>query len=152
MHWGSGALPMRKQTFPMDRQLAAKVASLGRSVVVAKGTPLFDQGAEPRAVYVLKSGSARVTLSDSRGAPKLRVTATAGSILGLPAVFASLPYSMGAELADTSRVVVISRGLLLDAARQDGAFCLRLLKLLGEEVHAVRRLVPSLSKRRPVRR
>jgi CRP-like cAMP-binding protein len=149
---GSGALQMRAQTFPVDHQLATQVACLGRSIAVAKGTPLFKQGGEPLAVYVLQSGAARLTLADKRGAPRLKFTAAAGTILGLPAVFANLPYSMSAELADASDVVVISRGLLLDAALQDGEFCLRLLKLLGEEVHAVRRLVPSLFKRRPVRR
>jgi hypothetical protein len=148
---GGGALQMRTQTFPVDHQLAAQVACLGRSIVVAKGTPLFKQGGEPLAVYVLQSGAARLTLADKRGIPRLKLTAAAGTILGLPAVFANLPYSLSAELTDASDVVVISSGLLLDAARQDGKFCLRLLRLLGEEVHAVRRLIPSPFKRRRVR-
>ena len=139
----------RTLTFPVDHQLAAEVAFLGQSVAVRKGTPLFKQGGEPVAVYVLRSGAARLTLADDTGAPRLKLTAPAGTILGLPAVFANLPYSLSAELAADSDVVVISRGLLLDAALQDGKFCLRLLRLLGEEVHAVRRLVPSPFRRRP---
>ena len=139
---------MRTQTFPIDQALAAKVASLGHSDSFARGTELFMQGTQPRAVYVLQSGSARLILADGRGRPRLKFAAPAGAILGLPAVFASSPYSLSAQLTETSDVVAISSGLLLDAARQDGEFCLRLMRLLGEEVHAVRRLVASLSERR----
>ena len=143
---------MRIQTFPIDHQLATQVAGFGRSAVLAQGTQLFKQGGEPLAVYVLRSGAARLTLSDTRGADRLKATASAGAILGLPAVFANLPYSMTAVLADRSDVAVISRELLLDTARRDGELCLRLLRLLGEEVHAVRRHVPGLFKRRAIRR
>ena len=47
---------------------------------------------------------------------------------------------MTAELVQDSALVVIAAGVLLDYTRRHGEFGLRVLRLLGEEVRAARRM------------
>jgi CRP-like cAMP-binding protein len=127
-------------TFPADEKLALTISALGRPVSVSKGTILFREGEEPRGVYVLRSGKARMTISGANGTFRVSLLAGEGSILGLPAVFANEPYSMTSEIVQDSELVVVSRGLLLDHTCNDSDFALHVLHLLGEEVQAARRV------------
>jgi len=131
---------MTKSFFPTNNQLALLISALGRVVSVSKGTVLFREGEEPRGIYVLRSGQARMSISGANGTFRVNLLADEGSILGLPAVFANEPYSMTAELLRDSELVVVSRVLLLDHASHDSDFALRVLHLLGEEVQAARRV------------
>ena len=139
---------MRESTFPADPQLALTMASLGRPVSVRKGTTLFREGEEPRGVYVLISGKARMTISSANGTLGVKLLAGEGSILGLPAVFANEPYSMTAELVQNSELAVVSGGLLLDHASKHADFALHVLRLLGEEVQSARRVQVGTPRRR----
>jgi len=129
-----------ESSFPANNQLALLISALGRAVSVSKGTILFREGEEPRGVYVLRSGKARMSISGANGTFSVDLLAGKGSILGLPAVFADEPYSMTAELLQDSELVVVSRGLLLDHAGHNSDFALHVLHLLGEEVQAARRV------------
>jgi CRP-like cAMP-binding protein len=126
------------------------MGALGRPVSASKGTTLFREGEEPRGVYALLSGKARMTISGVNGTFGVSFLAGGGSILGLPAVFAAEPYSMTAELVQDSELVVVSSGLLLEHTSTHADFALRVLRLLGEEVRAARRVqvgTPSLRRR-----
>lgn len=81
-----------------------------------------------------------MTITGSNGTFGVSLLAGAGSILGLPAVFANEPYSMTAELVLDSELAVLSCGLLLDHTSKHADFALRVLRLLGEEVQAARRV------------
>ena len=126
------------------------MAALGHPLSVSKGTTLFREGEDPRGVYVLLSGKARMTISGANGTFRVSLLARGGSILGLPAVFANEPYSMTAELVQDSELVVVSCGLLLDHTSKHADFALHVLRLLGEEVQAARRVqvgTPSLRRK-----
>lgn len=135
---------------PVDHQLSAEVRAFGRDSIAAKGTALFKQGEEPHDVYLLRSGKAELTATTVDGSLRYKTIAPPGSILGLPAMFANLPYSMTATVVEDADIVAVPRGPLLDRARRDGDFATRILRLLGEEVQVVRLHEPVPTSPAPV--
>src|SRR5580658_10626072 len=65
---------------------------------------LFMQGDPAVGLYLLRSGSARLTMDSPEGKPIISVSVPEGSLLGLPGVLANQPYTLAA-IAEAGAVV-----------------------------------------------
>jgi len=108
--------------------------------VKEKGTILFRAGQSCRGVFVIRSGQVQLSL----GAPgKLYPPHTVGPgfVVGLPATFSGEPYSLTAEAKSTCRLDFIARAKLLGLLRQNPEAGFQVLRLLSEEIFAMRKAV-----------
>ena len=116
-----------------------ELLAVGSRHHVAASAILFAQGDEPAGVYLLCSGMVRLFIRNPvTGDITFDRSAEPGSLLGLPAVFGDKPYSMSAEVVETSEVAFVPRAEFLGLMQSNGQLCMRCLQLLSEEVRIAR--------------
>ena len=85
---------------------------------------------------MVKSGVVKVSIrSHDAGFDRI---ARAGSVLGLPATMSGKPYSLDAEVLEESRIVQVTRQMVLKGLGDNPELCLEVLGLLGREVQQLR--------------
>ncbi|MGE0101044.1 MAG: Crp/Fnr family transcriptional regulator [Blastocatellales bacterium] len=109
-----------------------------------QGTLLFIEGQDPKGVFVLCSGRAKLTISSGNGKSLMRV-AEAGEILGLGATISGRPYEVSAEMMDGGQVNFIKRENFLEFLRRDVDVSLRMAQLLSREYFKVHEQVRTLA-------
>src|SRR5580698_3854833 len=95
--------------FLADPELLDGLQSRGEPLVCREKQVLFRQGDPATGLYILNSGEAELTMHSPEGAQIMAIPAAPGSLLGLPGLIGSEPYSLtavalpGAELSFISR-------------------------------------------------
>lgn len=85
------------------------IESIKFTAVYPKGSVLFVEGEQPRGVYVLCSGKAKLTTSSTEGRTLIVDIVEAGEILGLSATVLGKPYEVSAETLEPGQVNFIAR-------------------------------------------
>lgn len=104
---------------------------------------LFRQGDEPTGIYILRAGSAVLTMRSDSGGEVLRIESGPGSLLGLPGLIGNKPYSLTAVAQAGARVGFIARGDLLRLMEQNPALSFKVLQVLAAEVRTARQAIFS---------
>lgn len=81
----------------------------GLSRMHARGTVLFSEGQPSRGVYVVRSGSAKLSISSEQGRVVILRVALPGDLLGVSAVLSGTPYEATAETLEPCRIDFIAR-------------------------------------------
>ena len=105
----------------------ARIRNLGRSTV------LFSEGHVANGVYVLCTGSAKVSICSSEGKKLIMRIARPGDVLGLYAGLTGRPFEATAEMLEPGRVSFVSRRDLLTLISKQEAFGLGLVQLFSEQ-------------------
>lgn len=100
-----------------------------------KGALLFAEGGQPRGVYVLCDGRAKLTVCSENGKRLLVRVAGPGEVMGLGAAITGTNYELNAELLDTSRVAFIRRKELIMFLREYPEICMRTVRMLSKDLH-----------------
>src|SRR5579872_4076099 len=79
------------------------------SSIYPAGSVLFQEGEDPRGVFVLCEGQVKLTISSSEGKTLILRVAKAGELMGLMSVLSGSPYEVTAEILHSSRVAFIRR-------------------------------------------
>ncbi|MBV9953011.1 MAG: cyclic nucleotide-binding domain-containing protein [Acidimicrobiia bacterium] len=119
----------------------ARDVSKGRApeITVAAGELVVRQGEPGSDMYVIASGSVRITRTEADGTVTVLGTRGRGEFFGEMSVLESMPRSATVEAIEDTRLLVISQGQLLVRIRRDPTFCLELLRQLSG---ALRRSTP----------
>lgn len=125
--------------FAASSQLCSALCAMGEIQKVGDGTVLFRQGEEVRGIYVVTSGSVRLSLTDASTGSVSDRFAESGSVLGLPATMAGNPYSLTAEVRSEAKVVFVPRDRVLELLREQPVWCFEVVEILAQEVAHMRR-------------
>ena len=98
------------------------------SKLYPRNAVLFSEGHVARGVYVLCTGSAKISICSADGKKLILRVAKPGDVLGLYAGLTGRPYEATAELLEPSRVSFVSRQI----ASQE-AFGLGLVQVFSEQ-------------------
>lgn len=109
-----------------------------------QGTLLFIEGQDPKGVFVLCSGRAKLSISSGNGKSFMRV-AEAGEILGLGATISGRTYEVSAEMLDGGQVNFIKRENFLDFLRNDVDVSLKMAQHLSQDYFKVHEQVRTLA-------
>jgi CRP-like cAMP-binding protein len=103
---------------------------------------LFRQGQPPSRLFLLKAGEVVLT---SRLADKsvLGFRAVPGSLIGLPAIAGSWPYSMTATVTKNSDLHAISIHIFREIVGSNPRLSFRVSEMLAAEVRSTRLLVST---------
>lgn len=123
--------------FKPSPELLAAFSKKSLNVCCKDDEVLFRIGESGGSVFLVRSGEVELTLPFSSVAG-VAFSATAGSLVGLPAAFSNAPYSMTAVARKGSELGVMSRERFCDMLASDPAFSRDVLRILAAETRAAR--------------
>jgi CRP-like cAMP-binding protein len=124
--------------FVADPELIDALEKRANPVSCAEDTVLFTQGDEPHGLYILHGGQAYLTMAGPTGEPVLCMQPFDGSILGLPAVIGSEPYSLTAQAIKGATLSYVRREDFRKLLEEDPQLPMKVLHVLAAEVRAAR--------------
>jgi CRP-like cAMP-binding protein len=110
-----------------------------------KGAKLFQQGSAVTGVYVVESGEVRVLLPAPQSQKQLLEVVGPGTMLGLSESMSGEKYRITAEAGEPTTVAFIPREEFLEFLREHGDFCMQVVRLLSEDLHALYHKFRSIS-------
>jgi|SRR5689334_24540202 len=103
------------------------------------GKTLFECGQPSRGVYLVEQGVIELILPGKRGERTSMERVERGSVLGLSEAISGGSYKLTAVAISQARVVFVEREQLLRILKQDPTLCMRLVRLLSEDLHILYR-------------
>jgi CRP-like cAMP-binding protein len=100
------------------------------------GTSLFDEGEQPRGVYLIHSGAIELFFRTRNGTLKRVRSASVGEILGLGSVVSRRPHEYTARGVTASELGFIDRETFLQMLDESPAIWFSVLRLLSLDVNA----------------
>jgi CRP/FNR family transcriptional regulator len=105
------------------------------TAVYPKGAMLFIEGQQPRGVFVLCAGKAKLSTSSREGKTIITKLSEAGDVLGLNSVISSRPYEVTAEMMEPGQANFIPRESLLQFLKDHGEVALRVAEQLSRNYY-----------------
>ncbi len=106
------------------------------TAVYSKSTMLFIEGQQPRGVFVLCAGKAKLFTSSSDGKNIITKISEAGDVLGLNATISNRPYEVTAEMMEPGQANFIARDALLGFLGEHGEVALRVAEQLSQNYYS----------------
>jgi CRP/FNR family cyclic AMP-dependent transcriptional regulator len=130
--------PVREEHLFCNLPLPAlkKLNEIKSTAVYPKSTTLFIEGQQPRGVFVLCAGKAKLFTSSSDGKTIITKISEAGDVLGLNATISNRPYEVTAEMMEPGQANFIARDALLQFLREHGEVALRIAEQLSRNYYA----------------
>ena len=122
----------------------ATLERIRETSVVPSHSPVFREGEQPRGVYVLCSGKAKLSTNSKDGKTIILKIAEEGEVLGLSATVSAIPYEISAETIEPARLNFISTQKFMKFLNEHGEACLRVAKLLSNNYQSAYEEIRSL--------
>jgi CRP/FNR family transcriptional regulator, cyclic AMP receptor protein len=116
-------------------QAGQRLNEIKSTAVYPKGAMLFIEGQQPRGVFVLCAGKAKLSTSSRDGKTIITKLSEAGDVLGLNAVISDHPYEVTAEMMEPGQANFISRDALLQFLKDHGEVALRVAEQLSRNYY-----------------
>lgn len=122
-------------SLPLNSPLRAisGIERVAHSRDLSRSAVLFSEGHAARGVYVLCSGSAKVSICSAEGKKLIMRIARPGDVLGLYAGLTGRPFEATAEMLEPGRVSFVSRHDLVELIGRQEEFGLGLVQLFSEQ-------------------
>ena len=128
----------------MSAETMAALDAMKFTGVYPKGSILFVEGEEPRGVFILCSGRAKLTTSSSEGKTLIVKIAEAGEVLGASATILGKPYEVSAETTEPAQLNFIKREDFLRFLNTNAEVCMHTAQQLSEKYQSAQRDIRSL--------
>ncbi len=129
--------PIREERLFCNLSLPAvqKLNEIKSTAVYPKSAMLFIEGQQPRGVFVLCTGKAKLSTSSSEGKTIIIKISEPGDVLGLNATISNHPYEVTAEMIEPGQANFITRDALLHFLREHGEVALRVAEQLSQNYY-----------------
>jgi CRP/FNR family transcriptional regulator len=128
----------------MAPETLTTLESLKFTSVYPKGSLLFVEGEQPRGVFILCAGRAKLTTSSSEGKTLIVKIAEPGEILGVSASVLGTTYEVSAETIEPAQVNFIRREDFLRFLATSPEACMHTAQQLSEKYQSAQREIRSL--------
>jgi len=115
---------------------AQRLHGIKSTAVYPKRAMLIMEGQQPRGVFVLCTGKAKLSASSRDGKTIITKIAEAGDVLGLNATISNVPYEVTAEMMEPGQANFIPREPLIIMMRDFPEVALRLAQQLSRNYFA----------------
>ena len=105
------------------------------TAIYPKSAMLFIEGQQPRGVFVLCTGKAKLSTSSLEGKTVITKISEAGDVLGLSAAISNRPYEVTAEMIEPGQANFITRDALLAFMREYGQVAVRVAEQLSRNYY-----------------
>lgn len=120
----------------LPREALAGLDAISSPATYPKGAVLFVEGQEPRGVFILCNGRAKLFGAAATGKAVIFRIADAGEIIGLPSTLSDKPYEVTAEALEPTQANFIRRDQFLAFLREHGDAALKVAEMLSNIYHA----------------
>lgn len=110
-----------------------------------KGTQVFRHGSAVKGVHVIEAGTVRLLLPTGPKGRQLLEVVGPGSVLGLVESMSGDNYRVTAEADAHATVAFIARDALREFLNEHSEFCMQIVRLLSEDLHALYHKFRSIS-------
>lgn len=130
--------PVREEHLFCNLSMPAlqKLNEIKSTATYPKSAMLFIEGQQPRGVFVLCTGKAKLFTSASDGKTIITKVSEAGDVLGLNATISNCPYEVTAEMVEPGQANFIPRDALLLFLREHGEVALRVAEQLSRNYYS----------------
>ena len=128
----------------MSDESVAALDAIKFTGVYPKGSLLFVEGEQPRGIFIVCSGRAKLTTSSTEGRVLIVKIAEPGEVLGASATILGKPYEVSAETIEPSQLNFIKREDFLRFLNSDAEVCMHAAQQLSEKYHSAQREIRSL--------
>ncbi|MGH9498303.1 MAG: Crp/Fnr family transcriptional regulator [Terriglobales bacterium] len=138
--------PVREEHLFCNLPLPAiqRLNEIKSTAVYPKAAMLFIEGQQPRGIFVLCAGKAKLFTSASDGKTIITKISEAGDVLGLNATISNRPYEVTAEMMEPGQANFISREALLQFLRQHGEVAVRVAEELSRNYYTAHEEIRTL--------
>jgi CRP/FNR family transcriptional regulator len=112
--------------------------------VFPRGAMLFVEGQSPRGIFVLCTGTAKLSTCSSDGKTLITQVAEPGELLGLSATVSGKPYEATVETLEHCQVNFVKREDFMKFLSAHGDACLKVAQHLSNNYHQAYEQVRSL--------
>jgi len=137
----SASVNFDSSSFIAEKELIAALEKRSSTVVCTEPRCLFAQGGRPAGLFILRSGSASLTMESPTGGNLMSITLHPGSLLGLPALIGNEPYTMTANAEKDAELVFVTREDFNSLMLTDPSLAVRVLRVLAAEVRTARHAI-----------
>jgi CRP/FNR family transcriptional regulator len=134
---------MNQDSFVADWKLFHALDMRSTSVDCKENQVLFNQGDPAEGLFIIRDGEASLVILSRTDDIIFSFCAGPDSVLGVPAVVGSQPYSLTATVRKGSNVGFVERDEFNDLLRKDPSLYPSVLKLLAGELNDVRKAIAS---------
>src|SRR5579864_6528307 len=129
--------PVREEHLFCNLSVVAgqKLNEIKSTAVYPKGAMLFIEGQQPRGVFVLCAGKAKLSTSSREGKTIITKISDSGDILGLNGVVSNRPYEVTAEMMEPGQANFIPRDSLLHMLRDFPEVAVRVAQQLSRNYY-----------------
>lgn len=130
--------PVKKARLFCDLPLPAtqRLHGIKSTAVYPKGAMLIMEGQQPRGVFVLCTGKAKLSTSSRDGKTIITKIAEAGDVLGLNAAISNIPFEITAEMMEPGQANFVPREPLIMLMRDFPEVAIRIAEQLSRNYFA----------------
>lgn len=143
-HCESCSFRTERQFCNMGTATVKRMDEIKFTAVYPKGSVLFVEGEQPRGVFIICSGRAKLTTSSAEGKTLIVKIAEAGEVLGASAGILGTPYEVSAEMLEPSQVNFIRREDFMAFLNSHPEACLHTAQQLSAKYHSAQREIRAL--------
>jgi CRP/FNR family transcriptional regulator, cyclic AMP receptor protein len=139
-------IPLNAREYPfcsVSSPLAYLVANVSSTATYRKKTKLFLEGEKPRGIFVLRTGSAKLTTCSVLGKAIVIRLADPGDVLGLNAVVSNRPYAVTAEMMASGQVDFLAQDSVLRLMKANDGFAFAVAEQLSASYYPLHNVMRS---------
>ncbi len=137
-------MKLESSAFVADQQLIEALEKQATCVTFRGDEVLFRQGESPSGLYILCQGNVTLSMTSPAGEDVMSIQAATGSLLGLPGLISSKPYTLTAIAHKDAKLCFIDRDNFTGFMQANPLLCIKMLQVLAAEVRSARRSLADL--------
>jgi len=141
---GGPQVKLDPSAFVADPELIQALEKHSTAISCDAERVLFNQGDQPKGLYILDKGGATLTMASSKGEKLMSIQAHAGSLLGLPGLIGDKPYTLTAIARKGAHLSFVPGDKFNTLMRSDPQLALKMLQVLAAELRSARRALSSI--------
>ncbi|MGZ4787842.1 MAG: Crp/Fnr family transcriptional regulator [Terriglobales bacterium] len=130
----------RDDAFLASPELAAALEHYGSELTLPAEKTLFRRGDKAHGLYLLKSGSARLSVPGA-----IDRSVGPGALLGVPGTLSRGIYSLTAELLQEARVLFVPSEQISKLLAERPDVGMHMVQMLSREIQAIRERISRLA-------
>lgn len=131
-------MKLDSSAFVADPELLAALEQHSTTVVCTEDRILFLQGESPAGLYILRSGTATLSMNSVTGEPLVHAVVSKDALLGLPGVIGNQPYTLSGTAAKGSELGFVTIEDFSKLMLENPGLSLQVLRVLAAEVRTAR--------------
>ncbi len=136
-------MKLDSSAFIADPELIHALENNSTTISCEQDRALFNQGEIPQGLYILDQGEITLTMDSPGGQQVMQIQAHPGSLLGLPALIGSGPYTLSAIARDGARLSFVPRDKFTSLMQADPRLSMKILQVLAAELRSARQVLSN---------